>query len=116
MTYTYDIHKRVFKFVVAGLKIIRLIPQSTEGQIILNQYIRSLTSVGANDNEADGAASKKDFIHCYSIVRKELKETRYWLEILAALYSQHTDHFTPLLKESEELTKIISAIIQKSRD
>lgn len=78
----FDIHDRIFGFVVDTLKIIKYVPQTVENKIIINQLVRSVTSVGANDQEADGVSSRRDFIHCYTIVRKELKETRYWLLLL----------------------------------
>lgn len=87
MSAQYEIHDRIFSFVVGGLSIVRYIPKTIESRIIVEQFVRALTSVGANDNEADGVSSKKDFIHVYTIVRKELKETRYWLRIIAELYS-----------------------------
>ena len=46
-----------------------------------------------------------------TIVRKELKETRYWLRIIAELYPQLTQRLSSLIGESEELIKIISKII-----
>lgn len=114
MNTQYEIHDRIFRFVINGLKIIKHIPSSVESRIIIDQYARALTSVGANDNEADGVSSKKDFIHCYTVVRKELKETRYWLRILAELYPRLKSQIDPLLKENEELIKIISTIIRNS--
>lgn len=101
----------MLSFVVRGLKVIRYIPKSIEGKIITDQYVRALTSVGANDNEADGVSSKRDFIHVYTIVRKELKETRYWLRIVAELYPSLTLRLQDLLKENDELIKIVSSII-----
>lgn len=107
----YDIHDRIFSFVVRGLKVARFLPRTTESNIIVEQYIRSLTSVGANDGEADGVTSKKDFIHVYTVVRKELKETRYWLRIIAELYANLKPRLQSLLQENEELIKIVSSII-----
>lgn len=43
--------------------------------MIDKQIVKSATSMGANDQEADGLQSKKDFIAKYSIVKKETKET-----------------------------------------
>lgn len=111
MSSQYEIHDRIFHFVVRGLKIPHNLPRSTESQIIMNQYVRALTSVGANDNEADGVTSRKDFIHVYTIVRKELKETRYWLRIIAEIYPSVQKRMDLLLKENEELIKIVSSII-----
>jgi len=110
----YDIHERIFTFVVRGLKVPRNIPKTIESKTLIDQYVRSLTSVGANDNEADGVSSKKDFIHCYTIVRKEMKETRYWLRIIAELNVSLKPRLELLLAENQELIKIVSAIITKT--
>lgn len=107
----YDIHERIFKFVVRGLRVVRYIPKTVESKIIIEQYVRALTSVGANDSEADGVTSKKDFIHVYTIVRKELKETRYWLRIIAELNINLKPRLLSLLQENDELIKIVSSII-----
>lgn len=106
-----DIHERIFQFVARGLKVIPTLPRTTEAKIIIDQYARSLTSVGANDNEADGTSTKNDFLHVYTIVRKELKETRYWLRVIADLYPNLRNRLANLLQESEELIKIVSKII-----
>ncbi len=111
MRQEYDIHERIFTFVVRGLKVPRNIPKTIESKTLIDQYVRSLTSVGANDNEADGVSSKKDFIHVYTIVRKELKETRYWIRIIAATYIHLEPRLKQLVQENEELIKIVSSII-----
>ena len=110
----FDIHDRIFRFVIVVLKLIKYIPPSVENKIIINQLVRSVTSIGANDQEADGVSSKRDFIHCYTIARKELKETRYWLQILSELDLKLKNKFTNSISESEELIKIVSTIISKS--
>lgn len=110
----FDIHDRIFKFVIEGLKLIKYIPPTVENKIIINQLVRSLTSVGANDQEADGVSSRRDFLHCYTIARKELKETRYWLQILSELDLKLKNKFTNSINESDELIKIISSIISKT--
>lgn len=110
----FDIHDRIFAFVLRVLKVVKHIPQTVENKIIINQLVRAATSVGANDQEADGVSSRKDFMHCYTVVRKELKETRYWLRILSELDSKLGKRLTLLLQENEELVKIISSIISKT--
>lgn len=110
-----DIHDRVFRFVTRGLKVIPYLPRTTEAKIIIDQYARSLTSVGANDSEADGTSTKNDFVHVCTVVRKELKETRYWLRIIAELYPPLSARLKSLIGESEELIKIISKIILNTR-
>lgn len=101
----------MFQFVAHGLKVPRFLPNTVESKIVIDQYVRALTSVGANDNEADGVTSKRDFIHAYTIVRKELKEVRYWLQIVAELNPGLKERLQGLINESEELIKIVSSII-----
>lgn len=50
--------------------------------VLLNQIIRSATSIGANINEANYASSKSDFINKFHIALKECIETEYWIEML----------------------------------
>ena len=49
---------------------------------LINQLLRSGTSIGANIHEAQYAQSKKDFISKLEIAQKECHETEYWLELL----------------------------------
>ena len=108
---SFDIHERIFAFVIQSLKEIKYIPLTVENKIIVHQLIRQVTSCGANDQEADGVSSKKDFIHCYTVVRKELKETYYWFSILSALDVKLASRFSKVLQENNELIKIVSSII-----
>ena len=50
--------------------------------VLVNQLLRSATSVGANLYEAQYAQSKNDFISKFEIAQKECYETEYWLELL----------------------------------
>ena len=48
---------------------------------IVNQLLRSGTSIGANIREANYAQSKADFVSKLQISLKECYETEYWLEL-----------------------------------
>lgn len=110
-----DIHERIFKYVVVGLKVIKLIPKTTENIPIIGQLSGSLTSMGANDQEADSASSKKDFIQKYGIVRKETKETIYWWKVLKETGFKH-DQLEWLINEGKEIHSIVTTIILNSKD
>jgi len=78
-----DIHTRIHKFVTCCfMDVVRKIPKAPENITIIKQISASLTSMGANDQEADAADSKKDFVAKYRIVKKETKETKYWLSFI----------------------------------
>ena len=71
--------------------------------------------MGANYIEANESLGKKDFRMRMKISRKEAKETRYWLRLLDT--GNETEVATErdrLIRESEELVRILSAIINKS--
>lgn len=50
--------------------------------VLINQILRSATSIGANIHEAQHAQETKDFISKLEIAQKECYETEYWLELL----------------------------------
>lgn len=70
-----------FQFSVSSVKYYRKAIKNNE-YIILNQYLKSATSIGANVREAQHAQSKKDFINKMSIALKEANESEYWLKLL----------------------------------
>ena len=49
---------------------------------LINQFLRSGTSIGANIREAFYAHGKADFIAKLQIALKECSESEYWIELL----------------------------------
>ena len=114
MVKTRDIHERIYEFVIAVLKYIRKFLKTEENLILINQLARSVTSIGANDQEADGTNTRKDFVSKYAIVRKETKESAYWLRALADLNPRYSAEGLELKNEAIEIAKIVSTIIYKT--
>lgn len=110
-----DIHTRIFKYVTTGLIFIRSVPKNAETIPICEQVSRSLTSIGANDQEADAALTRKDFASKYAIVIKESNETVYWWNVLREL-GYGGEKLNQLINEGKEIFKIASAIIKKTRN
>lgn len=111
-----DIHKRIYKFVINCFKdVVRKIPKTAENIPIIQQITSSLTSMGANDQEADGASSNRDFISKYSIVRKETKETKYWLSFIRDSGILLETIVNPYIEECLEIQKVVSTIIENSK-
>jgi len=61
--------------------------------------------------EADGAESKKDFRHKISICKKEAKETKHWLRMIAKANPGRRDECQKLWKEAQELSLIFASIL-----
>lgn len=105
--------RRLFDFAVRVIKFCRQLPKSKEYDIIKNQLIKSATSSGANYEEAQGASSKADFVNKIKIALKEMRESNYWIRIIISI-KETENELDFLLKESEELKKILGAISSKS--
>ena len=69
------------QFAIDIVNICTDVKEKRKGNILLNQVLRSGTSIGANIHEANYAASKADFINKFQIALKECYESDYWLEI-----------------------------------
>ena len=67
--------------------------------VLVNQIVRSATSIGANIHEANYAASKADFINKFHIALKECSETEYWIEMLVGSDSITEEISNQLLQE-----------------
>ncbi|MGJ5633727.1 four helix bundle protein [Nostoc sp. CALU 1950] len=80
------------------------------------QLLRSGTSIGANVHESRSAQSDKDFLHKMEIALKEARETEYWLEILIESEVVEKDKFAQLLKEANEIAKILIASTRKVKE
>lgn len=106
-----DIHDRIYRFVLELLNVIKTVPKTTENLILIRQLIRSATSIGANAIETDGSESKKEFIHRFTIAKKEAKESFYWLSLVADHNTKLRKQLESHLKENNELILIISKII-----
>ena len=83
--------------------------------MLAKQLLRSATSIGANVEEAQAGQSRLDFISKMAIALKEARETNYWLRLLEASELLPKEKLAELLKESEEIKKIIGAIIVSSK-
>jgi four helix bundle protein len=68
---------------------------------------------GANYVEADDADSKKDFKFKTGLCRREAKETKHWLRMIAAAAEEYRDDARPLWREVQEINLIFSAIRRK---
>jgi four helix bundle protein len=92
-------------------------PETTEYRVIKHQLIKSVTSAGANYEEAQAGSSRADFNNKIRIALREMRETNYWLRIIGDLSDNNTrdEELKQLLMESDELKSILGSIAQKTR-
>ena len=69
-------------FALEVLKVCKELRSTKCEGVLINQFVRSGTSIGANIREAFYAHSKADFVSKLQIALKECYETEYWIELL----------------------------------
>ncbi|MFH1827543.1 MAG: four helix bundle protein [bacterium] len=110
----YDLEERTKIFSLSLINLCKKLPFNSVNKRLVDQLIRSGTSIGANYREANETDTKKDFKNKIRIARKEARETIYWLELLMDSNEKHIKEIESLLDESRQLIKIIAAIYLNS--
>lgn len=111
----YDLEERTALFAEKVIITVKTLPQNSVNKPLIEQLIRSASSIGANYCEAIEAESKKDFIHKVGICKKKTKETQYWLRLLGKSNIEFIEVLRGLWKEVHELLLIFSAVIRSSK-
>src|SRR3989339_1284338 len=114
--HVYDLEERTAKFGETIIQFAKKIPVTLITQRLIPQIISSSTSVGANYCEADDAESPKDFKHKIGICKKEARETKYWLRIIATAVPELKSEARKHWQEAHELNLIFNAINNKLKN
>jgi four helix bundle protein len=97
-----DLSSRVGKVVDA------LPPRKRLAAHIASQLVRCGTAPGSHYEEGCAAESRSDFVHKLRLSLKELRESRYWLRLIAGSELLPQQRLTTLLDECEQLCNIIA--------
>ena len=106
----YDLEERIIRFVERLLLFVKTIRRDDINRDVINQLIRSATSIGANYCEANASSSKKDFRNKIFISKKEINETKYWLRVLTAHHPALREEVVVFWKEAHEFHLIFQKI------
>jgi len=104
------IQEKSFCFAVKVVKLCKGLCDDKKEFVLSKQLLRSGTSVGANIEEAIGGQSAKDFFTKITIAYKETRETMYWLKLLFAAEYITKQQSENLLKEANEICRILGKI------
>ncbi len=107
---TYDLEERTAKLGESIIILCSRIKKDSITNSLINQIVRSGTSIGANYMEANQASSRKDFRNKIYIAKKEANETMHWLRMITKACPEHKDDCSKLWQEAKELTLIFSKI------
>jgi four helix bundle protein len=92
-----------------------MFPKSQVSSHIGGQVIRSVSSVGANYEEACTAQSRADFIHKMQIALKEIREPVYWVKLATRLDLPAKSGWPQVVQEGNELLLILAKSVATSK-
>ena len=115
MTSKFDIEVRLIQFACVIIDIVEVLPTNMAGNHLGSQLIRSGTSPALNYGEAQGAESRKDFIHKMKIALKELRETYCCLKIIHEKKWLGQEKMEELLDENNQLIAIFVKSIETAQ-
>ncbi len=107
---------RTKKFCIDVIFLFRTLPKTEEAKIIGRQLLRSAASVAANYRATARARSEAEKFSKISIVVEEADESLFWLEILVDADIADNQQTRLLLREAEEITKIVNTIRYKLKN
>jgi four helix bundle protein len=110
-----DIRDRTFEFACAIVSFALELEANYKLRSILDQLLRSATSVGANLEEAKAASSKRDFLRYAQISLRESREASYWLRICVELGLGSEAALKKLCGESDQISRIVGAIVVSTK-
>lgn len=103
------------QFAVDVVTLCTEIKEHRKSNVLLNQLLRSGTSIGANIHEANYAASKADFINKFQISLKECYETDYWLGLFKDTHMITADEYDNLYSQCSKIRKLLIASITTAK-
>ena len=112
MKYQRDIRERTFEFSVSVIRLCKELDKNEVNRVLVNQLLRSSTSIGANLEEAQGAHTRPDFINCTNIAKKEARETVYWLKLISEFNFRIKKQIDALIVEAQEIAKILTTSVK----
>lgn len=110
------IKNKSFQFSIRIVKLYQYLCEQKKEFELSKQLLRSGTSIGAMVREAEHAESKVDFKHKMAIAQKEINETIYWLELLAATDYLTKEQFASVNADAVEIIKLITTIIKTTKN
>jgi four helix bundle protein len=109
----FDLEERSARFGESVIDLVRPIISSALTGPLVSQLVRAASSVGANYCEANDSCTRKEFRHRIGVCRREARESKHWLRMIARAVPDKAEECRPLWQEAKELNLIFSKIIRR---
>ena len=106
----YDLEERTALFGEAIIDFLKSVPVNPITRRLIDQLSGAGTSIGANYCEADDAPSKKAFRNSISTCKREAREAKFFIRMIARACPELREEAKPLWQEAKELHLIFCKI------
>ena len=114
LRHPFDLEERTALFGEAVIRFLKRAPRGPNNDRLIDQLTGCGTSVGANYCEANEGLSKKDFRNIIGRCKKEAKETKFFLRMIAVSEPHLADEARTLYREAKELHLIFCSIYRNT--
>lgn len=112
MSHSKDLEDRLIDFAVRTITVIESLPNTKAGNHVAGQLVRSGTAAAPNYGEAQGAESRKDFLHKMKVALKELRESLVWLKVIERKPLCPPERMKDIIQECDELISIFVSSVK----
>ena len=105
-----------YALAIETVKLCKKLSAENKEYVLINQLLKSGTSIGANIREAEFAQSRADFISKMSIALKEASETEYWLMLLRDTLYIDDDTARKMIDHNTEILKMLISTLKKLKE
>jgi four helix bundle protein len=112
----FDLEERTSRFGEEIIRFLKRVPHGPDNNRLIDQLVGSATSVGANYCEANEGVSKKDFRNSIGRCKKEAKESKFFLPMIAASEASLAVDARRLYREAKELHLIFASIYRNTQE
>ena len=103
-------------FALEVIRACKVLREARCESALINQFLRSGTSIGANIREAFYAHGKADFVAKLQIALKECYETEYWIELLVKAGIVDREKGKELFNDCGTIRRVLIASINTAKD
>jgi len=108
-----EFKKRLYDFVLELINFLDKLPKDRVTQIVVDQLMRSGTSIVGNYVEAQASSSRRDFTNFFNHSLKSANESKLWVAILRDTKRASANECSWFLKELDEISNIFGSSILK---
>ena len=103
-------------FAIDTINLYNRVKKSDKSNILINQLLKSGTSIGANIHEDNYAASAADFINKFQIALKECYETEFWMDIFCETGMITEGEYKYMYDKCSKIRRMLIASINTAKE